>query len=115
MARVTSAPVRAKRGKKILKLAKGAYGRRKSSYTIAVSHVARVLAYGYEGRKQKKRDYRTLWNARINAAARQNGLSYSRLIKGLAEHGVELDRKILADIALQDPEGFSQIVKVALQ
>ncbi|RLB59636.1 MAG: 50S ribosomal protein L20 [Deltaproteobacteria bacterium] len=115
MPRATNAPARNKRRKKVLKRAKGFYGMQKSSYRVAVHKVARALAYSYTGRKLKKRDYRALWNARINAAARMHGTNYSRLINGLANRGVELDRKILADIALHDPEGFGKIVEFAGQ
>lgn len=115
MSRATNAPARNRRRKKVLKRAKGYFGMQKSSYRVAVHKVSRALAYAYTGRKLKKRDYRALWNARINAAARINGTSYSRLINGLASRGVELDRKILADIALHDPEGFGKIVEFAAQ
>ncbi|RME23449.1 MAG: 50S ribosomal protein L20 [Deltaproteobacteria bacterium] len=113
MPRATNAPARSRRRKKVLKRAKGFYGRQKSSYRVAVHKVYRALAYSYTGRKLKKRDYRALWNARINAAARLHGLSYSRMINGLASKGVELDRKILADIALHDPEGFRRLAEFA--
>jgi large subunit ribosomal protein L20 len=85
----------------------------KSSFRVASNKVMRALAYAYDGRKTKKRDYRALWNARINAAARQYGTTYSRLIHKLSQKGVELDRKILADIAANDIEGFAKLVEMA--
>ena len=113
MARATNVPSRNRRRKKVLKRARGFSGAQKSSYRVAVHKVARSLAYAYDGRKQKKRDYRALWNVRINAAARQCGTTYSKLIHDLASKNIELDRKILADIALHDPDGFSKIVEAA--
>ena len=113
MPRATNVPARKLRRKKILKRAKGFYGMQRSSFRVAANKVMRALAYSYQGRKLKKRDYRALWNVRINAAARQCGTNYSKLIHGLAKKGVELDRKVLADIALHDPEGFGKLVEVA--
>jgi large subunit ribosomal protein L20 len=113
MPRATNAPARRQRKKKILKRARGFYGAQSKSFRVAAQKVKRAWAYAYVGRKIKKRDFRSLWNVRINAASRLNGLSYSRLIHGLSQAGVELDRKVLADIALHDPKGFSQIVEVA--
>lgn len=111
---------RAKRGvkgrrrhKKWLKLAKGNTGRRKNIYKAATETVQKGLGYAYRDRKIKKRDYRRLWIARINAGSRLHGLSYSRFIAGLKKHGVELDRKILADLAITDAEGFGKIVELA--
>jgi len=112
MPRTTNAPARNKRRKKVLKRAKGFFGMQRSSLRVASGKVMRALAFSYVGRKVKKRDYRTLWNVRINAAARQYGTSYSRLIHGLAREGVELDRKVLADIALHDPAGFARLVEM---
>jgi large subunit ribosomal protein L20 len=85
----------------------------KSSFRVAAGKVMRAMAYAYSGRKIKKRDYRALWNARINAAARKCGTTYSKLLHNLAQKGVELDRKILADIAANDFEGFTKLVEMA--
>jgi large subunit ribosomal protein L20 len=110
MPRATNAASRKRRRKKVLKRARGFYGRQKSSFRVAAGKVMRALAYAYDGRKIKKRDYRTLWNARINAAARKCGTTYSKLIHKLSQKGVELDRKILADIAVNDFDGFAKLV-----
>jgi len=112
MPRATNAPSRRRRRKKVLKQARGFYGRQKSSFRVAAGKVMRALAYAYDGRKIKKRDYRTLWNARINAAARKCGTTYSKLIHELSQKGVELDRKILADIAVNDFDGFAKLVEL---
>lgn len=98
-----------RRRKKVLKLAKGYRGGRSKLYRTAADAVDKALMYAYRDRKVRKRDFRRLWIARINAAARMNNLSYSRLINGLKQHDIELDRKVLADLAVADPEGFSQI------
>ena len=100
-----------KRRKKILKKAKGYFGRRKNVYTIAKNAVEKGLSYSYRDRKNKKRVFRSLWITRINAAAREHGLSYSELINNLKVHGVEINRKVLADLAMNDPEKFSSIIK----
>ena len=100
-----------KRRKKILKKAKGYFGRRKNVYTIAKNAVEKGLSYSYRDRKNKKRVFRSLWITRINAAARQHGLSYSELINKLKIQGVEINRKVLADIAMNEPEKFSSIIK----
>ena len=100
-----------KRRKKILKKAKGYFGRRKNVYTIAKNAVEKGLTYAYRDRKNKKRVFRSLWITRINAAARQHGLSYSDLINKLKIKGVEINRKVLADIAMNEPEKFSSIIK----
>ena len=100
-----------KRRKKILKKAKGYFGRRKNVYTIAKNAVEKGLSYAYRDRKNKKRVFRSLWITRINAAARQHGLSYSDLINKLKIKGVEINRKVLADIAMNEPEKFSSIIK----
>ncbi len=97
------------RRKKVLKLAKGYRGGRSKLYRTAADAVDKALMYAYRDRKVRKRDFRRLWIARINAAARMNGISYSRLINGLKQQKIELDRKILADLAVSDPDGFSQI------
>ena len=106
----SSVPRRAKH-KKIIKQAKGYFGTRKSNYRTAKDAVQKGLQYAYRDRRQKKRVFRKLWIARINAAARLNGLSYSKFIYSLKEKNVVLDRKILADMAVNDPEGFSELVK----
>ena len=113
MPRATNAPARRRRRKKVLKRAKGFFGAQSKSFRVAAQKVKRAMAYAYAGRKIKKRDYRALWTVRINAAARRNGMSYSRLVHGLQQAGVELDRKVLADIALHDPEGFTRLVELA--
>ena len=113
MARVKKAVNARKKHKKVLKLAKGYFGAKSKQFRAANQAVMKSLAYAYVGRKRKKRDYRKLWIARINAASRQNGLSYSRFINGLKQAGVEVDRKILADMAVYDSEGFTQLVDVA--
>ena len=102
------------RRKRVLKQAKGFYGRRKNNITSANAAVDRSLQHAYIGRKLKKRNFRALWIQRINAAAREHGLTYSRLINALASAGVEIDRKILADIAVRDPDGFKALVDRAV-
>ena len=104
--------------KKILKLAKGYRGMRHTSYRRAKEAVMRALHYEYRDRRQRKREFRRLWIARINAGARMHGLSYSRFISGLKKAGINLNRKILADIAVRDPETFAKLAeqaKTALQ
>ena len=104
--------------KKILKLAKGFRGMRHTSYRRAKEAVMRALYYEYRDRRQRKREFRRLWIARINAGARMHGLSYSRFISGLKKAGINLNRKILADIAVRDPETFAKLAeqaKTALQ
>ena len=98
------------RRKRILKQAKGFYGKRKNVYTVAKNVLEKGLTYRYVGRKLKKREYRALWIARINAAVRAEGLTYSRFIHLLNEKGVVLDRKVLADIAMNEPEAFKQLI-----
>lgn len=100
-----------RRRNRILKLAKGFRGRRKNCYKRANQAVERALDYASRDRAAKKRNFRSLWIVRINAAARLAGMSYSRLIAGLAKSGIQLDRKVLADIAVADPAGFSSIAK----
>jgi large subunit ribosomal protein L20 len=102
------------RRKRVLKQAKGFYGRRKNNITSANAAVDRSMQHAYIGRKLKKRNFRALWIQRINAAAREHGLTYSRLINALASAGVEIDRKILADIAVRDPDGFKALVDRAV-
>ncbi len=102
-----------RRRKKLLKLAKGYRGGRSKLYRTASDAVDKALMYAYRDRKVRKRDFRRLWIARINAAARMNNLSYSKLINGLKKANIELDRKILAELAVADPDGFSQIATKA--
>lgn len=97
----------------MLKLAKGYQGGRSKLYRTAADAVDKALMYSYRDRKVRKRDFRRLWIARINAAARMNNISYSKLISGLKQANIELDRKVLADLAVADPNGFSQIVAKA--
>lgn len=108
-----SGPRRLKRRKRLLKLAEGFRGRRKSCKRRGGEAVERALKYATRDRKVRKREFRRLWIARINAAARQNGMSYSRLISGLKKAGVTLDRKVLAEIAYYDPAGFAAVVETA--
>ena len=98
------------RRKKILKQAKGFYGKRKNVYTVAKNVVEKGMTYMYVGRKLKKRNYRQLWIARINAAVRAEGLTYSEFIHKLNEKGIDLDRKVLADLAMNNPETFKNLV-----
>jgi large subunit ribosomal protein L20 len=98
------------RRKKILKQAKGFYGKRKNVYTVAKNVLEKGLGYKYVGRKLKKRDYRTLWIARINAAVREEGMSYSVFMNKLNQKGIELNRKVLADLAMNEPESFKKLV-----
>ena len=111
MPRSSNSVASRKRRKKILKKAKGYFGRRKNVYTIAKNAVEKGLSYAYRDRKNKKRVFRSLWITRINAAARQNGLSYSELVNKLKTKGVEINRKVLADLAMNEPEKFSKIIK----
>jgi large subunit ribosomal protein L20 len=113
MARVRRGKRRAQRRKKILKQAKGYYGTKSRAHRIAKQAVDRSLSFAYRDRRQKKRNFRALWIVRINAAAHLNGLSYSRLIHGLKEAGSEINRKMLADMAVRDPNGFAELAKVA--
>jgi|SRR5690625_251053 len=113
MARVRRGFAARRRRNKVLKLAKGFRGDRGTLYRTARNAVFKSLSNQYIGRKQRKRSFRRLWIARINAASRANGLSYSRLTHGLRKAGVELDRKVLADIALHDEAGFAKIVELA--
>jgi large subunit ribosomal protein L20 len=103
------------RRQKVLKLAKGYRGARSKLFRTAAGTVDRALRYAYRDRKARKRDFRALWIARINAAVRMNAMSYSRFISGLKKARIELDRKVLAEMAVSDPSGFSQIVKLAAQ
>ena len=102
-----------KKHNRVLKLAKGYRGARSKQYRIAKQSVMRALASSYVGRKQRKRQFRQLWIARINAAARINGLSYSRFMYGLKQAGVEMNRKVLSDMAINDAEGFAKLAELA--
>lgn len=113
MARVKSGKVTRRRHKKFLKLAKGYWGRRSKIFRPAHEAVMHALRYAFRDRRRKKRDFRRLWIARINAAARQSGMSYSRLISGLKKQGVAVNRKILADLAVRDAKAFGQLVEKA--
>ncbi len=113
MPRVKGGTVARSRRKKVLKLAKGYFGSKHLLYKTANEQVMKSLSYSYRDRKQRKRDFRKLWISRINAAARLNGLSYSRMINGLKVAGVEVNRKMLADIAVHDPVGFSELANTA--
>ena len=99
-----------RRRKKVLKQAKGYYGRRKNVWTVAKNAVEKAMLYSYRDRRQKKRNFRSLWIQRINAGARQNGMSYSQLMGALKKNEIELNRKVLADLALNHPEAFTAIV-----
>ena len=110
MPRSVNAVASRARRKRILKAAKGYYGKRKNVYTVAKNVMEKGLTYKYVGRKLKKREYRTLWIARINAAVREEGLTYSQFIHLLNQKGIGLDRKILADLAMNEPESFKQLV-----
>ena len=99
------------RRKKIMRLAKGYYGRRKNVWTVAKNAVEKGLLYAYRDRKVKKREFRALWIQRINAGAREHGLSYSQLMGGLKKAGIDLNRKVLADLALNHPAAFAGIVE----
>lgn len=113
MPRVKRGNVARKRRKKILKLAKGYYGSKSKLFRVANQQVLKSLMFAYRDRKQKKREFRKLWITRINAAARINGLSYSRFINGLKNAGVTVNRKMLADLAVRDEDGFNELAKLA--
>ncbi len=113
MARVKRGVTARARHKKVLKAAKGYYNARRKVFRVAKQAVTKALQYAYIGRKQKKRHFRTLWIARINAAARANGMSYSRFMNGLLKAGITLDRKVLADIAVHDAAGFTALTEKA--
>ena len=113
MARVKGGMNAKKKHKRVLKLARGYRGARSKQYRIAKQSVMRALNTAYEGRKQRKREYRRLWIARINAAARINGMSYSQLMHGLKVAEVDINRKMLSEMAISDPEGFAAIVELA--
>lgn len=113
MARVKTGVVRRRRHKKVLKLACGFYSGRRKHFRKAKEQLERSLVYAYRDRRRKKRDFRRLWIVRINAACRLNDLSYSRFINGLKKAGIELDRKILADLAMNDSAAFAKIAEAA--
>ena len=113
MPRVKSTPVTKRRRKKVLKLAKGYYGSKHTLYKVANQQVMKSFMYAYRDRRNKKRDFRRLWITRINAAARMNGLSYSRLMHGLKLAEIEVNRKMLADLAVTDAQAFTQLADAA--
>jgi large subunit ribosomal protein L20 len=113
MARVKRGVTAHARHKKIIKQAKGYYGRRKNVFRAAVQAVEKAGQYAYRDRRQRKRNFRALWIQRINAAARELGLTYGRFINGLGKAGVEIDRKVLADLAVREPEAFKSLVDKA--
>jgi len=113
MSRTRNAVARRKRHKKVLKAARGKVGGRRKLYTVACEANRKALEYQYRDRRTKKRNFRSLWITRINAASRENGLSYSDLINGLARAGIKLNRKVLASLAVGDPDAFASIVETA--
>ena len=115
MARVKTARITKNKHKKVLKMAKGYYGAKSVRFRMANQAVMKSLQYAYVGRKLKKRDFRKLWIARINAAARANGTNYSSLINGLKKAEININRKMLAEMAVSDPAAFTELVKVAVK
>jgi large subunit ribosomal protein L20 len=113
MARVKRGVTSHAKHKKVLKAAKGFYGRRKNTIRIAKQAVEKSMQYAYRDRKNRKRTFRALWIQRLNAAVREHGLTYSRFIDGLGKAGIEVDRKVLSDIAIREPEAFRAIVEQA--
>ena len=113
MARIKMSVNAKKHRRKVFKLAKGYFGAKSKQYRAASEQVARSLRYAYVGRRLRKRDFRKLWIARINAAARLNGLSYSRFMYGLKQAEIDLNRKVLADMAVNDPKGFADLAEIA--
>jgi len=113
MARVKRGVTAHAKHKKVLKLAKGYYGRRKNTIRVAKQAVEKAMQYAYRDRKRKKRTFRALWIQRINAAVREHGMTYGRFIHGLAQAGIEIDRKVLADIAVKDAAAFKALVDQA--
>ena len=113
MARIKRAVNSLKKRRKVMKLAKGYWGAKSKQYRAASEQVARSLRYAYEGRKARKRDFRRLWITRINAAARLSGMSYSTFINGLKKQNIEVNRKMLADLAVNDAAGFAKLVEIA--
>lgn len=112
MPRVKGGTVTRQRRKKVIKLAKGYYGSKNTLFKVANQQVMKSLMYAFRDRRQKKRDFRKLWITRINAAARMNGLSYSRLMHGLKNAGIEVNRKMLADLAVHDEKAFAELATV---
>ena len=113
MARIKGGLNAKKKHNRVLKLAKGYRGARSKQYRVAKQSVMRALASAYKGRKERKRQFRSLWIARINAAARMNGISYSRFMHGLKLANIDLNRKVLADMAVNDAEGFAKLAEIA--
>jgi large subunit ribosomal protein L20 len=113
MARVKRGTTSHARHKKVLKLAKGYRGRNSTNYRIALEKVEKGLQYAYRDRKNRKREFRALWIQRINAGARVHGVTYSKLMAGLKQAGIEIDRKVLSDLAISEPESFTSLVKQA--
>ncbi len=113
MTRVTSGVTTRRRHRRVIKAAKGTRGRQKNTFRAAIQRVEKNLQYAYRDRRTRKRDFRGLWIQRINAASRGHGLRYSQLIHGLDRAGIELDRKVLADLAVRDPDGFALVVQQA--
>ena len=113
MARIKGGMNAKRKHKKVLKLAKGYRGARSKQYCVAKQSVMRALASSYRGRKERKRQFRSLWIARINAAARMNGISYSKFMYGLKLANIDLNRKVLADMAVNDAEGFQKLAEIA--
>lgn len=113
MVRIKATVARKKGRKRVLKQAKGQFGQRKSNYSQAIRSVIKGMSYSYRDRKVKKREFRGLWIVRINAACREEGISYSRFMNGLKNANIAIDRKTLAEIAVTDQEGFRQIVDIA--
>lgn len=113
MARVKRGVTAKRRHKKVLKQAKGYFGAKSKLYRIANQAVMKSLSYAYAGRKQRKRQFRKLWIARINAAARANGMNYSTFINGLKKANIDINRKMLSEMAINDPDGFAKLVEIA--
>ncbi|MFL6503780.1 MAG: 50S ribosomal protein L20 [Nitrososphaera sp.] len=115
MARVKRGVTAHARHKKVLKLAKGYRGRAKNAFRVAIERVEKGLQYAYRDRRNRKRTFRALWIQRINAGARQNGLTYAQFMNGMKKAGIELDRKVLSDLAAREPEAFKSLVEQARQ
>ena len=113
MSRVKTAKITRKKHKKVLKMAKGYYGAKSTRFRMAKQAVMKSLQYAYVGRRLKKRDFRKLWISRINAGARANGVNYSTLINGMKKANININRKMLAEMAVNDPAGFAQVVAAA--
>lgn len=113
MSRVRRVPQSRARHKKIIKMAKGYRGRAKNCFRVAVQKVEKALQYSYRDRRVRRRNFRALWIQRINAAVREHGMVYSQFINGLAKAGIELDRKVMSDLAIHQPEAFKQVVEQA--